>query len=156
MPTPLPTAELLSTPEQTDWLLYRASTPRGWQLYALRKNPDIQPDALHLGVFDDPGNLAVQKVRFLEDPKTCVGLPYAATLIRAWLDAPEAIEAPRFCGYFGSHWSGYRIEMVDASQVQVIYTADLRQELLGVFTDASAFTEIQLHYDRRRQRCLIC
>ena len=136
---------------------YRHPETQEYHLYAL-----FEPRAWHLGVFNDPGSLAAQKVRFLEEPRTCVSLALDAGVLAAWLDNPEvesgseAKDAPPFCGYFGSHWSGYGVRLQQKHQVEVIYAADFRHENWGLFSQAEAFAAIELHYDRRRRRCLIC
>lgn len=135
----------------TEWQFWQVKTPACWYLYAMQPG-----EALHLGAFNDPGSLAVQQQRFLETPKATVLLPLDSDQLNLWLEHPEEHPAPRFLGQLGSAWSGYGIKPVDATQVEVIYAADLRHEWMGVFSEADAFAAIELHYDRRRNRCLIC
>jgi hypothetical protein len=143
--------EQLVSKVATSWSFWRVKTPACWYLYA------VQPDeALHLGAFNDPGSLAVQQLRFLETPKATVLLPLNSDEINLWLEHPQEHSPPRFSGQLGSAWSGYGIKVVDAIQVEVIYVADLRHEWMGVFSEPDAFAAIELHYDRRRNRCLIC
>lgn len=155
MPAPTPTQnykpEPLAAKLETDWSFWRVKTPECWYLYA------VQPDqALHLGAFNDPGSLAVQQLRFLETPKATVLLPLDNEQVKRWLENPQEQAPPRFTGQLGSAWSGYGIKEIDATQVEVIYAADLRLEWMGVFSEPEAFATIELHYDRRRNRCLIC
>ena len=128
-----------------------------YHLYAWREAAEQQAArALHLGAFKESGSLAVQQVRFLEEPRTCVALELDPEPFRAWLERPTAELAPPFVGHFGSHWSGYGIRLMEAQQVEVIYAADLKHQWLGVFSQADAFATIELDYDRRRRKCLIC
>lgn len=146
--------------------LVKGSAWRFWQyhkpqtgcyyLYALLAAGQQADRALHLGAFAETGSLAAQLARFLEEPRTTVALEMDPDLLRSWLADPSAQTAPRLVGQFGSHWSGYGIKPVDEQQVEVIYAADRRHEWLGVFTEVDAFAFIELDYDRRRRRCLIC
>ncbi|WP_114417421.1 hypothetical protein [Marinospirillum perlucidum] len=132
---------------------------KSYSLYALLEAGKLHPArALHLGVFDDPGSLAAQQVRFLDEPKTTVALELAPETLQAWLADPENRQAPAFVGQFGTAWSGYGLRPADdqGNRVEVIYAADRRHEWLGVFTQAEAFAHIELDYDRRRRRCLLC
>ena len=127
-----------------------------YYLYALLETEQQADRALHLGAFAETGSLAVQRVRFLEEPRTTVALELDPDQLKAWLAAPASNPAPRFIGQFGTHWSGYGIKPIDERQVEVIYAADMRHEWLGVFSEVEAFAYIELDYDRRRRRCLIC
>lgn len=118
--------------------------------------PTQQPQALHLGAFMDTASLAVQQVRFIEEPRTCVALELDAAAFATWLENPLPEQVPEFLGQFGSPWSGYGIRKAEEHKVEVIYAADRRHEWIGVFSQAEAFAWIELDYDRRRRRCLLC
>lgn len=145
--------EQLNSKTATPWNFWKVAMADGWYLYAEQAN-----EVLHLGAFADPGSLAIQQLRFLENAKTTVLMTLDAEEFHAWLQAPEASEAPRFIGQLGSHWSGYGVKPLEdsATEVEVIYAADLRHEWMGVFSEPDAFAMVEQHYDRRRQRCLIC
>lgn len=145
--------ELLASKVETPWSFWKVATADGWYLYAEQGD-----EVLHLGAFNNLGHLAVQQVRFLEDRKITVMMPLSAAGFHAWLAAPTQHPAPRFIGQLGSHWSGYGVKPLEEneSQVEVIYAADLRHEWMGVFSEHEAFAIIEQHYDRRRNRCLIC
>ncbi|MDR9467711.1 hypothetical protein [Marinospirillum sp.] len=127
-----------------------------YYLYALLEAEPQADRALHLGAFAETGSLAAQLARFLEEPHTTVALELDPDLLKDWLAAPATQPAPRFAGQFGTPWSGYGIKPIDEQQVEVIYAADRRHEWLGVFSEVEAFAYIELDYDRRRRRCLIC
>lgn len=152
-PTTTNLPEPLTSKTATPWNFWKLATHEGWYLYA-----EQGEEVLHLGAFSNLSHLVVQQVRFLENRKTTVVLPLKATDFHAWLAAPTEHPAPRFIGQLGSAWSGYGIKPLEenATQVEVIYAADLRHEWMGVFSEAEAFEIIEQHYDRRRQRCLIC
>lgn len=145
--------EQLISKTATPWTFWKVAMADGWYLYA-----EQEKEALHLGAFADLGSLAVQQLRFLEAVKTTVVLPLDAEEFHAWLKAPEDLPAPRFIGQLGSHWSGYGVKPLEENdkEVEVIYAADLRHEWMGVFNEPDAFTVVEQHYDRRRNRCLIC
>ena len=145
--------ERLASKIETPWIFWKLALADGWYLYA-----EHAGEALHLGAFTNLGNLAVQQVRFLEDRKITVVMTLNTENFHAWLAAPDQHPAPRFIGQLGSHWSGYGVKPLEEndSQVEVIYAADLRHEWMGVFSEYEAFEVIEQHYDRRRQRCLIC
>jgi len=145
--------EQLISKTDTEWNFWKVAVKGGWYLYA-----EQEDQALHLGAFADPGSLAVQQLRFLEDPKTTVVMTLDADIFHAWLKAPEQNKTPRFIGQLGSHWSGYGVKPIDENdtEVEVIYAADLRHEWMGVFSEPDAFAIIEQHYDRRRKRCPIC
>ena len=145
--------EPLSSKTETPWNFWKVALVDDWYLYA-----EQGQEAFHLGAFTNLGNLAVQQLRFLEAPKTTVVMTLDNEAFHAWLKAPEQEAAPRFIGQLGSHWSGYGVKPIEGSdtEVEVIYAADLRHEWMGVFSEYEAFEVIELHYDRRRQRCLIC
>lgn len=156
-PSSLMTPEPLSSREKTDWLFWRVQTPHCWYLYAIHSEADQPVRAVHLGAFNDPGSLAAQQIRFLENPATTVQLPLDPEVLHAWLEQPQQHTPPPFHGQLGSAWSGYGVKPLEqAHQVEVIYAADLRHEWMGVFTEPEAFAAIEQHYDRRRSRCLIC
>ncbi|SFB98649.1 hypothetical protein SAMN05660443_1007 [Marinospirillum celere] len=146
--------------ENSPWQFWQYCQPLTGEFHLYAFQPELagvsSSKALHLGAFNDTANLAVQKSRFLEEPKTCVALELDAKEFAAWLENPEANQQPEFVGYFGSPWSGYGIKRVEEHQVEVIYAADRRYEWIGVFTQAEAFAWIELDYDRRRRRCVIC
>lgn len=145
--------EQLTSKTDTQWNFWKVAVADGWYLYA-----EQEEQALHLGAFADPGSLAVQQLRFLEDPKTTVVMTLDSDIFHAWLKAPDQATAPRFIGQLGSHWSGYGVKPIieNDTEVEVIYAADLRHEWMGVFSEPDAFAVIEQHYDRRRKRCLIC
>lgn len=145
--------EQLISKTDTAWNFWKVAMPDGWYLYAEQAD-----QALHLGAFADPGSLAVQQLRFLENAKTTVLMTLYIDEFHAWLKAPEDHNAPRFIGQLGSAWSGYGVKPLEEnnSEVEVIYAADLRHEWMGVFSEPDAFAIIEQHYDRRRKRCLIC
>ncbi len=154
-------AELVALPvQQSSWQFWRYQHPETgeYHLYAYQEAEPgwSEAQAWHLGVFADKGSLAAQKVRFLEEPKTCVALALEAASLAAWLANPRVETSLPFCGQFGSHWSGYGIRLQAQHQVEVIYAADLRHENWGLFSQAEAFAAIELDFDRRRRRCLIC
>lgn len=145
--------------QQAGWHFYQYYLPQAQQYYLYAQQFDDasgQQQALHLGVFATQDALWAQRARFLEEPQTTLALPLAPDSLELWLRQPNLAEVPRFIGQFGSQWSGYGIKPVDERQVEVIYAADLRHEWLGVFTEVEAFAFIELDYDRRRRRCLIC
>lgn len=145
--------EQLASKTATPWNFWKLAMSDGWYLYAEQAD-----EVLHLGAFSDLGSLAVQQLRFLEEAKSTVVMTLDSEAFHAWLKAPELLEAPRFIGHLGSHWSGYGVKALADSdtEVEVIYAADLRHEWMGVFSEPDAFAVIEQHYDRRRKRCLIC
>lgn len=145
--------ELLLSKTETPWKFWKVSMANGWYLYA-----EQAEEILHLGAFSDPGSLAVQQLRFLEEAKSTVVMPVDTEEFRAWLKKPEELPAPRFIGQLGSQWSGYGVKPLEDSDtdVEVVYAADYRHEWMGVFSEPDAFAVIEQHYDRRRKRCLIC
>ena len=145
--------EQLNSKTATPWNFWKVAMVDGWYLYAEQNN-----EALHLGAFADLGSLAVQQIRFLENPKITVVMQLDTEAFHAWLTAPEEHLAPRFIGQLGTHWSGYGVKPLaeNNTEVEVIYAADLRHEWIGAFNEPDAFAVIEQHYDRRRQRCLIC
>jgi|AntRauTorcE11898_2_1112593.scaffolds.fasta_scaffold61584_1 hypothetical protein len=142
----------------SSWHFWQYFEPRAgcYYLYALLQLEQQMDRALHLGAFAETGSLAAQLARFLEEPRTTVALELDPDRLKSWMAAPESQPAPRFEGQFGTHWSGYGIKPIDEQQVEVIYAADLRHEWLGVFSEVEAFAYIELDFDRRRRRCLIC
>lgn len=145
--------ERLASKIATPWNFWKLAVANGWYLYA-----EQGQEALHLGAFTNLGNLAIQQLRFLEAPKTAVVMALNNEEFQVWLKAPEQHPAPRFVGQLGSHWSGYGVKPVtdSSTEVEVIYAADLRHEWMGIFSEYEAFEVIEQHYDRRRNRCLIC
>lgn len=147
------TPEKIPSKTETPWTFWKIAMQDGWYLYAEQAN-----EAFHLGAFGDLGSLAVQQLRFLEAAKTTVVMTLNAADFHAWLAAPDQHPAPRFIGQLGSHWSGYGAKPLEnnATEVEVIYAADLRHEWMGIFNEPDAFAVIEQHYDRRRNRCLVC
>lgn len=147
------TVQLLANYKASGWQFWQVAKPlqQLWYLYAMQGE-----EAKHLGAFANLESLAAQQHRFLNFPNTSVSMPLAVTELRQFLAAPELEIAPRFCGQLGSQWSGYNLKPLNEVEVELIYAADFRHELLGVFTEAEAFQKIEQHYDTRRQQCRLC
>lgn len=145
------TAEQLNTAQPQAWQLWAAKLANWWYLYALKTGL-----AVHLGAFQHRAELLQQQQAFSANPKTTVLMHLPDEELQAWLDKPNRVAPPRFCGQLGSHWGGYGIKPLNAQEVELIHAADLRHEWLGVFSEPEAFALIQQHYDQRRNSCPLC
>lgn len=132
------------SPEQTRWALYWLSDSSG--------------QSRMLGFFDQEDALQRWEERFLQQPETTPRLPLEEQLSQLLLHTGTTL-LPAFTGVFGTAFSGYLLKEDIESHGELLmlfYTADYRSELLGVFPPAEALEKMTLHYDARRQRCLLC